>query len=365
VRDAVVSVLTVAVLGWVGTNLAFSARRAVRGRSHTVGLLQGVRLRHVWPAPFVLAAVLGAFGLAWLVPPLRFGWWSLLGGEGNVVFGSTDQTSGTAWEVVIPVAFVLLLLPALPLLVEAEERRFRLGAEGWSNGRRALRGLQFGLLHLVVGIPVAAALAITVAGWWFTCVYLRAYRRTGSPSEALTESTRAHLGYDLVVIGLVAASVALSGCGVSDSSGLQVASPDMRDGAALAERFTCSGDNAVPTLTWSGGPVSVRSWAVVVEDPDAPSGTFTHWVVTGLGASARSVGAQLPAGAMAGLTSSGQPGYVGPCPPSGQQHRFRYRVHALSEPLLLDAKTPVGVARHRIEALSLDAAEIEVTYRAP
>ena len=364
-RDAVVSVLTVAVLGWVGTNLALSARRAVRRRSHTAALLGGVRLRHVWPAPFVLAAVLGVFGLAWLVPPLRFGWWSLLGGQGNVVFGTTDQTAGTVWEVAVPVVFALLLVPALPLLVEAEERRFRLGAEGWSTPRRALRCLQFGLLHLVVGVPVAAALGITVAGWWFTRVYLRAFRSTGSPAAALAESTRAHLGYNLFVVTLVAASLALSACTLPDGSELKVDSPDLRDGAPLAERFTCTGDNAVPTLRWTGAPTRAGGWAVVVEDPDAPAGTFTHWVVTGLPPSTRSVGAQLPDGAVAGMTSSGQPGYVGPCPPIGEEHRFRYRVHALSEPLVLAPATPVVTARRRIETLSLDAAELEVTYRTP
>ncbi len=364
-RDAVLSVLTVAVLGWVGTNLALGARRAVRRRSHSADLLRGVRLRHVWPVPFVLTAVLGAFGLAWLVPPLRFGWWSLLGGDGNIVFGTTERTTGTVWEVVVPVVFVVLLLPALPLLVEAEERRFRLGAERWSTGRRALRGLQFGLLHLVVGVPVAAALAITVAGWWFTWVYLQAFRRSGSRAAAVAESTRAHLGYNLVVIGLVAFSLALSACGLAESTDLRVDSPDLRDGRPLAERFTCTGENAVPTLRWSGEAEGVGGWAVVVEDPDSPMGTFTHWIVTGLGATTRSVGAQLPQGAVAGLTSSGQPGYVGPCPPTGEEHRFRFRVHALSEPLVLETTTPVVVARRRIEAVSLDAAELEVTYRSP
>jgi len=224
VRDAILSVLTVAVLGWVGTNLVMGARHAVRRRSHTVELLRGVRFRHVWPVPFVLAAVVAVYAGLSLVPPLRFGWWSLLGGQGNVVFGSTEQTSGTPLEVLVPVVFVVLLLPALPLFVEAEERRFRFGAEGWSTGRRLFRGLQFGLLHLVVGIPVAAALALTVGGWWFTWVYLRAYRRTRSGIEALAESTRAHLGYDMVVVALVAVSVALAGCATA-GSGLRVQSP--------------------------------------------------------------------------------------------------------------------------------------------
>lgn len=160
-------------------------------------------------------------------------------------------------------------------------------------------------------------------------------------------------------------SLALGACSVVRGSDLRVDSPDLRDGSRLAERFTCTGENAVPALRWTGGPSRVAGWAVVVEDPDAPTGTFTHWVVTGLGPATRSVGPQLPEGAVAGLTSSGKPGYVGPCPPNGQEHRFRYRVHALSEPLVLDPATPVVAARRRIETLSLDAAEIEVTYRPP
>lgn len=364
-REAIISVLTVAVLGWVGTNLVFSARTSFRRRSHAIELVRGVRLRHVGPAPLVLLAVLGAFGVLWLLPPLRIGWWTLLGGEGNVVFGTTGQTRGTAWEVVIPIVFVLLLLPALPILVEAEERRFRLGAEEWTTAQRVSRALHFGLIHLVVGIPVAAALALSIGGGWFTLVYLRAYRRTASRVEAMAESTRAHLAYDLVVIGLVAMSFALTACGGTEPSGLRVSSPDLREGGRLPERFSCTGDNVAPTLTWTGPPPGTRGWAVVVEDPDAATGTFTHWVVTGLGAAARTVGDDLPAGAVEGLTSSGQPAYVGPCPPTGEEHRFRYRVHALRELLILEPTTSVTEARRRIEALSLDAAEIEVTYRTP
>ena len=164
---------------------------------------------------------------------------------------------------------------------------------------------------------------------------------------------------------LVAASVALAGCPAQRTGELKLESPDLRDGAPLAERFTCTGENAVPTLRWSGGPPDVGGWAVVVEDPDAPTGTFTHWIVTGLGPATRSLGAQLPEGAVAGLTSADQPGYLGPCPTVGEEHRFRYRVHALSEPLVLEPTTSVIAARRRIEALSLDADEIEVTYRTP
>jgi hypothetical protein len=95
------------------------------------------------------------------------------------------------------------------MLVEREEMRFRVGAEGWPFRRRVTRGLQFGLLHLIAGIPIAAALAISVAGWWLTWMYLRGYRR-GGPRAALDESARVHLAYDLEVIALVVAALALA-----------------------------------------------------------------------------------------------------------------------------------------------------------
>src|SRR5204863_8552602 len=110
------------------------------------------------PPPFVGVVVL--FVALYQVPPLRFGWWTAVGGNGNIVFGSSSHTQGTVLEWLIPVVFVSMLLPALPLLVEREERMFRLGAEGWSSRRRLVRGLQFGLLHLIAGIPIAAALAL-------------------------------------------------------------------------------------------------------------------------------------------------------------------------------------------------------------
>ena len=219
-------------------------------------------------------------------------------------------------------------------------------------------------------VPAVDVLAAAVLGWVGTSLAPvrrgggQAFRRTGAPSSPRPQTRRAQPGHDLAVVTLMA-SLSLAGCSLPSGPELRVKSPDLRDGAPLAERFTCNGENAVPTLRWTGGPSGVAGWAIVVEGPDAPAGTFTHWVVTGLPPGTRSVGPQLPEGAVAGLTSSGRAGYVGPCPPNGQEHRFRYRVHALSEPLVLAPATPVAAARRRIETLSLDAAEIEVTYRPP
>jgi hypothetical protein len=202
--------LTAVVVAYVGTTLVVRVRQTLQGpaRRRWVELVSGLRPRHFFLAPPAWVAVIGVFAALYVIPPLRFGWWTAIGGQGNIVFGTTDHTAGTFLEWLIPLVFCALLLPALPLLVEREERGFRLGAEGWSVRRRFFRGLQFGLLHLLAGIPIAAALALSCGGWWFTWMYLRAYRR-GGQQAGLAESTRVHLAYDVEIVLIVVGAIAL------------------------------------------------------------------------------------------------------------------------------------------------------------
>lgn len=202
--------LTIAVLAFFGSRLFVSFRRSLASgaRDRSVELLRGLRLRHFLAVPAVLlAVVLASIGLT-SVPPLAFGWWTALGGQGNPAFGVTERTAGTPLEVVVPLVFVLLLLPALPLLVEREEFAFRLGAESWSTPKRVVKALLFGLIHAIVGIPIGVALALSIGGAYFTGAYLRAFRRTGSRRSAVDESTRAHLAYNLTIIATVVAVLA-------------------------------------------------------------------------------------------------------------------------------------------------------------
>lgn len=202
--------VTVAVLAFVGLRLVTVARRAVRPplRREVLSLWQGIRLRHVLPVPFVLAAVATSAYVLLGVPGLDFGWWSAVGGQGNPVTGSTERTAGTALEVLLPLAFVALLVPGLPLFAAAEERTFRLGAEGWSTTRRIVQGVAFGAVHAIVGIPIGVALALSVGGWWFTVMYLWGFRR-GGRRVGLREATLAHLAYNAAVLILLVASVLL------------------------------------------------------------------------------------------------------------------------------------------------------------
>jgi hypothetical protein len=206
VRDvSVLDLITVAVLGWFGSRMFVSFRRslAATARRHAIELVRGLRLRHFLPVPVVVALVVAAaIGLT-SIPPLAFGWWTAIGGEGNPAFGVTDRTAGTPLELVIPIVFVALLVPALPLLVEREEQIFRLGAETWSTPKRIGRTLLFGLVHALVGIPIGFALALSIGGAHFLIGYLRAWRTTGTRREALLESTRLHLAYNLTIVAVV------------------------------------------------------------------------------------------------------------------------------------------------------------------
>ncbi len=194
-----------AVLAFVGVRLVSGVRfsRSTGGRALVRRIVKNIRWRHVWPVPIVFAVVATtAYGLMSL-PVLEWGWWSALGGDGNPVFGSSQSTSGTVWEWIVPVVFLCLLIPALPLFAHAEERMFRTGAEDWSTSRRVVKVLQFGCVHALIGIPLGAALALSVGGAYFMACYLRAWRRGQDRAVATIESATAHTVYNLMIVVLV------------------------------------------------------------------------------------------------------------------------------------------------------------------
>jgi Raf kinase inhibitor-like YbhB/YbcL family protein len=111
---------------------------------------------------------------------------------------------------------------------------------------------------------------------------------------------------------------------------LKVTSSAFTNNGAIPADYTCDGAQTTPPLSWSNVPKSARAVAVLVEDPDAPSGAFTHWLVTGIPGTIASLssGGALPEGAMVGKNGKGDTGYFGPCPPSGRHHYF-FHVYAL------------------------------------
>jgi hypothetical protein len=195
--------MTVFVL--VGARLVQGLRLSRMGdERHLVrAVYHSIRWRHLWPIPLVLSGVGVTSALLLHIGPLAWGWWNLLGGSGTPFLGVSNETTGTVWEWLIPLAFIALLLPALPMWANAEERLFRSGAEDWSPRRRVVKTVQFGLVHAIVGIPIAVAIALTLGGAYFMIVYLRRFRSTNDRHEATLESTRAHTAYNAVILLLV------------------------------------------------------------------------------------------------------------------------------------------------------------------
>jgi Raf kinase inhibitor-like YbhB/YbcL family protein len=126
-----------------------------------------------------------------------------------------------------------------------------------------------------------------------------------------------------------------------------LSSPEFVGGGDIPRQFTCDGQNMPPHLTWSGAPPGLRSYALVMDDPDAPAGTFTHWVVFDIPAARTDLPSGPPSDAVgvSGKNSRGQLGYTGPCPPSGT-HRYFFRLFALDVPTLGLA---AGASRQQVE----------------
>lgn len=113
-------------------------------------------------------------------------------------------------------------------------------------------------------------------------------------------------------------------------SSITVTSTAFSDGGTIPGKYTCTGEDVSPPLAWTGVPPSTGALALVVDDPDAPRGTFTHWVLLDLAPDVSSIAeGQPPPGATQANNSAGKASYFGPCPPSGTHH-YRFTLYALS-----------------------------------
>jgi Raf kinase inhibitor-like YbhB/YbcL family protein len=117
---------------------------------------------------------------------------------------------------------------------------------------------------------------------------------------------------------------------------LTITSPVFKANQSIPKKYTCNGEDTNPPLSIEGVPPDAKSLALILEDPDAPSGTFDHWVVWNIPPSTSRITEGMPPG-REGVNSGGEPGYSGPCPPSGKPHRYIFRVLALDTMLELDA----------------------------
>jgi Raf kinase inhibitor-like YbhB/YbcL family protein len=120
-----------------------------------------------------------------------------------------------------------------------------------------------------------------------------------------------------------------------------VTSSAFAEGGALAARYTCDGQGVSPPLSWTGFPAASAAYVLIVDDPDAPNGTFTHWLVLNIPTTTTSLAEGVAAGAPVGGTGmqatngARQSGYAAACPPPGPAHHYRFTVYALTAPLTL------------------------------
>ncbi len=122
------------------------------------------------------------------------------------------------------------------------------------------------------------------------------------------------------------------------------------EGQTIAAKYTCSGTDVSPQLSWNDPPAATKSFTLIMDDPDAPVGTWVHWVIYNIPANVR----ELPegvekqeqaAGALQGRNDFRKFGYGGPCPPPGKPHRYFFKLYALDAKLELKA----GAAKADLE----------------
>src|SRR5437016_12651885 len=131
-----------------------------------------------------------------------------------------------------------------------------------------------------------------------------------------------------------------------------VSSTSFPNGGDIPKKFTCDDADVSPELSWNGAPSGTQSLALIADDPDAPAGTWTHWVVFNLSPTTTHLTEgvnkvdELPGGARQGRNDFRKIGYNGPCPPPGKPHRYFFKLYALNAKLTLKA----GATKNDVES---------------
>ena len=143
-----------------------------------------------------------------------------------------------------------------------------------------------------------------------------------------------------VALSLIVASAV----NAKQEESMKLTSPAFDEGATIPTKYTCDGEDISPALQWRDPPEGTKSLALIADDPDAPMGTWVHWVIYNIPADARELPEHIPAdellanGATQGITDFNRVGYGGPCPPPGPVHRYYFKLYALDQALSLPPK---------------------------
>jgi len=156
-----------------------------------------------------------------------------------------------------------------------------------------------------------------------------------------------------------------------ETMAFSLTSDSFTDSESIPAHFTCDADDVSPALKWRGVPDDTQSFALIMDDPDAPSGTFTHWLIYNMSSQAGGLpeGVQKTErptngeGGMQGRNDFGDSGYGGPCPPGGNPHRYNFRLYALDGRLDLDPGASKDELLKAMEGRILGETTLTGTYK--
>lgn len=148
----------------------------------------------------------------------------------------------------------------------------------------------------------------------------------------------------------------------------ELSSPAFKDGEFIPRRHTCEGEDLSPPLHWSVPPAATKSFVMIADDPDAPVGTWVHWVLYNLPLDLRGLTEGIPAkehvldGALQGLNDFKRVGYGGPCPPPGKAHRYFFKLYALDVALTVKSRATKAQVLEACKGHTLAEAQLMGRY---
>lgn len=173
----------------------------------------------------------------------------------------------------------------------------------------------------------------------------------------------------VVACGKSAAPATRTAVPASPIAGFALISPAFQPDTSIPARFTCDGEGVSPPLTWVRPPAKTAAFALLVDDPDAPGRTFTHWLIWNLPTSTSSLpegaqaAGQASVGGVQGHNDGGSTGYTGPCPPAGPAHHYRFILYALGAPLTIPAGATADQFRQAVSSQTLAQTQFTATYQ--
>ncbi len=150
---------------------------------------------------------------------------------------------------------------------------------------------------------------------------------------------------------------------------IKLESDVFEEGGLIPARYTCDNENISPPLRWDTLPEHTISFAILCEDPDAPGGVFTHWMIANITPDTMELPAglkkeiKLEKGAIQGINDFGFPGYGGPCNPGGTEHRFIFKIYALDTTLNLNPGFKPAEFLRALDEKVLDEGQLMGHYR--